>query len=287
MRRREAAHDADGYTGLCAVKIARLRQRASAVVRDYNRHRHCGSCRKGKRGDTGCRFTVPYAHGIAKSRCILVSTSTSGARLGGPGGGWLSASEAAEFVEDLKIFSYAQKTEAEAGCAAFERLTRGLHVGGVRSGASCREFWCKVLLSGRPTRAAVEAPITGGQHCHLTPLLLPALGVPRQPFRALPPVLPFLCAPRLPFREPLLCSRASGRPPTHRIPAAWPSICAVMPALGRMLRERPLAGGAAGWTSAAGAVLDLFLGGAIVHRGLDLCNPPDTVVVDGSRDALS
>jgi hypothetical protein len=70
LRRREAAHDADGYTGLCAVKIARLRQRASAVVRDYNRHRHCGSCRKGKRGDTGCRFTVPYAHGIAKSRCI-------------------------------------------------------------------------------------------------------------------------------------------------------------------------------------------------------------------------
>eukprot|EP01047_Picozoa_sp_COSAG01_P018931 COSAG01_NODE_1038_length_11978_cov_4.983500_10_plen_99_part_00 len=48
-------------------------------------------------------------------------------------GGWLSASEAAEFVEDLKIFSYAQKTEA--GCAAFERLTRGLHVGGVRYGA--------------------------------------------------------------------------------------------------------------------------------------------------------
>ena len=47
------------------------------------------------------------------------------------------------------------------------------------------------------------------------------------------------------------------------------------------------AGGAAGWTSAAGAVLDLFLGGAIVHRGLDSCNPPDTVVVDGSRDAPS
>ena len=54
-----------------------------------------------------------------------------------------------------------------------------------------------------------------------------------------------------------------------------------------LARVRDLAGGAAGWTSAAGAVLDLFLGGAIVHRGLDLCNPPDTVVVDGSRDALS
>ena len=76
LDRRERAFGQRGHPGLRAVKVARLRERAHAVVRDYNRHRHCGSCRKGKKGSTGCRFTVPYVHGIRKSRCIQLRKNT-------------------------------------------------------------------------------------------------------------------------------------------------------------------------------------------------------------------
>ena len=51
-------------------KMARLRERAELVVMDRNRHSHCFSCRKGKRGKDGCRFMIPFAHGIDQTRCI-------------------------------------------------------------------------------------------------------------------------------------------------------------------------------------------------------------------------
>eukprot|EP01047_Picozoa_sp_COSAG01_P031123 COSAG01_NODE_2196_length_8179_cov_17.030322_4_plen_1365_part_00 len=55
---------------LCDAKVGRLRERAELVVMNHNRHSHCFSCRKSKRGKDGCRFAVPAAHGIVHARCI-------------------------------------------------------------------------------------------------------------------------------------------------------------------------------------------------------------------------
>jgi hypothetical protein len=55
---------------LCDAKVGRLRERAELVVMDHNRHSHCFSCRKSKRGKDGCRFAMPAAHGIDQTRCI-------------------------------------------------------------------------------------------------------------------------------------------------------------------------------------------------------------------------
>eukprot|EP01047_Picozoa_sp_COSAG01_P002785 COSAG01_NODE_76_length_28332_cov_298.876992_15_plen_2949_part_00 len=52
-------------------KLKRLQERANMIVMNHNRHQsHCFSCRKGKRGKDGCRFMIPFPHGIDRTRCI-------------------------------------------------------------------------------------------------------------------------------------------------------------------------------------------------------------------------
>jgi hypothetical protein len=62
--------------GLLGRKYRRLQQRANMVAMNYNRHRHCFSCRKGKRGKVGCRFMIPFAHNIDETRCIQLRKRT-------------------------------------------------------------------------------------------------------------------------------------------------------------------------------------------------------------------
>jgi hypothetical protein len=64
------AQDPDDTAAWRASKLTRLRERGELVAMDHNRHRHSASCRKGVRGESGCRFCVPFAHNIDRSRCI-------------------------------------------------------------------------------------------------------------------------------------------------------------------------------------------------------------------------
>eukprot|EP01049_Picozoa_sp_SAG25_P008733 SAG25_NODE_810_length_5237_cov_5.091086_2_plen_200_part_00 len=52
------------------IRVRDIKLCAHVVAMDRNLHVHCKSCQKGKRGQDGCRFSVPYGHGHDQGRCL-------------------------------------------------------------------------------------------------------------------------------------------------------------------------------------------------------------------------
>jgi hypothetical protein len=52
------------------IRVWDIKLCAHVVAMYRNLHVHCKSCQKGKRGQDGCRFSVPYTHGFDRGRCL-------------------------------------------------------------------------------------------------------------------------------------------------------------------------------------------------------------------------